>query len=332
MISKHHFTSNLKYVLNNDCLLYTLSFLNVSNIKICLFVNKQFNTVAKNSSLWKPFFANDFYNIKCTISGEHGFYDYYRKYNVLGQFLKKNGYGINCAIDYNYIALTPNTYHLPDEIGLLCNLQTLTANSRLCTLPHTLSLCTFLQCLYLNDNKFTVVPEVICHCTSLVNLDLSCNEISILPESIKNCKLLQYVNLNNNKLGTLPKAICELIMLKTLNLERNNLVTLPQEIENLTMLEYLDLTLNKLQTIPETIGNISTLKSLLLGRNKLRNLPCALGQLHNLERLDIYLNLLRKIPKEIFLLPSMRSLGIDTSQRNLVSKKTPNIVIHYSFF
>ena len=329
MISKHHFTSNTKYILNNDCLLHTFSFLDVSNIKICLFVNKQFNTVAKNSLLWKPFFANDFYNVKCTISGEHGCYDNYRKYNVLGQFLKKNGYGINCAIDYKHITFTPNTYHLPDEMGLLCNLQTLRANSKLCTLPHTLSLCTFLQWLCLNDNKFTVVPEVICQCTSLVRLDLSCNQISILPESIKNCKLLQYVNLNNNKLGTLPKAICELIMLKTLNLERNNLVTLPREIENLTMLEYLDLTLNKLQTIPETIRNISTLKSLLLGRNKLRNLPCALGQLHNLERLDIHNNLLRKIPKEIFSLPSMKELGIDRKQHSLIPEGTPNIYIHF---
>src|ERR1700678_4438575 len=110
------------YKMNNDCILCIFTMLSPKDIVNCLFVCKRFYMVAKNNMLWKQLFKEKFYNV-CT--SENDFYDNYKKYSILNNFLIKNcGMRVNTDIKRLY------AYHhisrpLPKEIGLLTMLQEL---------------------------------------------------------------------------------------------------------------------------------------------------------------------------------------------------------------
>ena len=73
--------------MNNDCVFCIFTMLNVSDIVNCLFVCKRFYTIAKNNLLWKQLFKVKFYNV--CIRWKY-FYDNYKKYSILNNFLIKN--------------------------------------------------------------------------------------------------------------------------------------------------------------------------------------------------------------------------------------------------
>ena len=59
--------------MDGDCYYNIISFLDIkTNIKISL-VSKLFNKLSKNEILWKIFYNNDFYNIKCTKMFRHNY-------------------------------------------------------------------------------------------------------------------------------------------------------------------------------------------------------------------------------------------------------------------
>ena len=49
-----------------DCYYNIISFLDINNNKNIAKVNKLFYVISKNELIWKSFYNNDFYNIKCT--------------------------------------------------------------------------------------------------------------------------------------------------------------------------------------------------------------------------------------------------------------------------
>ena len=95
--------------------------LNVNDLVNCLLVSKRFNKIAKCERLWYLLFKEKFYN--CVISKK--FYENYKKYNILNNFLlQNNGVNVNVIIRELYLSYN-QLQSIPKEIGLLTMLQIL---------------------------------------------------------------------------------------------------------------------------------------------------------------------------------------------------------------
>lgn len=79
----------------------------------------------------------------------------------------------------------------------------------------------FLESLYLNNNKLTLVPAVVKNLRGLRVLDLSHNRINEVPPELGLCYNLRYLYLFDNNIKTLPNEFRNLIELLFLGIEGN---------------------------------------------------------------------------------------------------------------
>src|SRR5271169_1322694 len=108
--------------MNNDCIYYLFTKLNVKDIINCSSVSKRFYNITNIEMLWYLLFKENFYNVKCV--GKN-FYDNSKKNSILNNFLLKNNQGnVNIIIkelglDYKRLRT------IPKELGQLEMLQKL---------------------------------------------------------------------------------------------------------------------------------------------------------------------------------------------------------------
>ncbi|KAK6459159.1 Endonuclease/exonuclease/phosphatase [Scheffersomyces xylosifermentans] len=81
----------------------------------------------------------------------------------------------------------------------------------------------FLESLYINNNKLTVIPPIISKLRGLRTLDLSHNRISEVPPELGLCFNLRYLYLFDNNIKTFPNDFGNLIELLFLGIEGNPL-------------------------------------------------------------------------------------------------------------
>ena len=232
--------------MNNDCILCIFTMLGPKDIVICSLVCKRFNTIAKNNLLWKQLFNEKFYNI---CISEHDFYDNYKKYNTLNNFLIKNS-KMNVNINSCFLSICyKNIQSIPQELGLLTKLQE----------------------LWLIYNRLQSIPIEIGKLKMLRILHLFGNKLQTIPKEIGQLKMLQILSLHHNCLQSIPKELGQLPVLYTLFLSNNKLKTIPKELGQLTMLGSLELHCNQLQSIPKELGQLPKLRHFRLDTN-LKNL------------------------------------------------------------
>ena len=154
------------------------------------------------------------------------------------------------------------------------------------------------KCFYHNWS----IPFYICLIRSLVELDVSFNDLSYLPTNIGyELPNLKKLMIQLNKIRSLPSSICELKSLCYLDVHVNELHGLPAAFGRLTTLEILNLSSNfaDLKELPETFGELTNLKELDLSNNQIRVLPDTFGCLDNLTKLNLEQNPLELPPAEI---------------------------------
>jgi hypothetical protein len=137
---------------------------------------------------------------------------------------------------------------------------------------------------------------------SLVELDVSFNDLSYLPTNIGyELPNLKKLLIHLNKIRSLPLSICELKSLRYLDAHFNELHGLPNAIGRLTNLEILNLSSNfaDLKELPETFGELTNLRELDLSNNQIHALPDTFGCLDNLTKLNLEQNPLELPPMEI---------------------------------
>jgi len=177
--------------------------------------------------------------------------------------------------------------HIPQVLFEMPALDTLDLNqTKLNTLPEECA--GRLKELFLAQNFFNEMPNMILRMDTLQVLDLSDNMIKSIPDQIGDLVNLQQLKMSNNHVTIFPASICKLEKLESLFLERNQIQSLPDDIGKLTSLKTLVLERNSLHSIPSTIVELEKLETLDLTENKIASLPLNFYLMKNLKRAHTY--------------------------------------------
>ena len=98
---------------------------------------------------------------------------------------------------------------------------------------------------------------------SLIDLDLSYNNISVLNDSIGECIKLRRFNISHNQLTVLPDSLCKCHQLEFFYCGDNKIQTIPITFGSLECLEELDIRNNCIRDVPDVLSQIPCLKSIL---------------------------------------------------------------------
>src|SRR6202522_3141503 len=185
--------------MNNDCIYNIFIKLNVNDIINCALVCKRFYNIGKTEMVWYLLFKKNFYNVKCTNENNKKFYDNYKTYSILNNFLLKNNQdSVNIIIRVLNVRCK-QLQTVPKELGQLASLQELSlSNNQLQTIPKELGQLASLQELYLHNNQLQTIPKELGQLANLRTLDLDNNQLQTIPKELGQLASLRYFRLDND--------------------------------------------------------------------------------------------------------------------------------------
>lgn len=171
---------------------------------------------------------------------------------------------------------------LPDDAELWSKFSSLKKldlnNNSLIELPDEMEVLSSLEILFLSENKFESIPDVISKLnlrvlslrgnllrelsasylptSSLVWLILTNNQISKLHSDIGDAKHLRKLMLSHNRLETVPMELGECTDLELIRLANNNISTMPREVLMLPKLAWISLSGNPISIPPTKVAKI----------------------------------------------------------------------------
>jgi Leucine-rich repeat (LRR) protein len=169
-------------------------------------------------------------------------------------------------------------------------------------LPAFIPLCTMIQSLNLNNNRFSELPKEICWClTMLTELRLNHNNIVEIADSISLLTDLRVLALVGNQLTFVNEVIAECCTkLEELHVSNNILTTLPQNLSRChETLKILDLENNRMSKLPPVAVKLTQLTSLRLSGNPIEDLPLELGRLMYLSEITVPKSDLGNVPRDV---------------------------------
>jgi Protein tyrosine and serine/threonine kinase/Leucine rich repeat len=152
-------------------------------------------------------------------------------------------------------------FDLADSLEIL-NLS----DNRLRSLPANLGRLTKLKVIFLSNNNFEEVPEVLADCPSLSMVGFKSNKIRVLGENILPLGV-RWLILTDNQLEQLPKSIGKLQKLQKLMLAGNQLRSIPDEMAACQNLELIRLAANRLESLPDWLFKLPRLSWLAYADN-----------------------------------------------------------------
>jgi Leucine-rich repeat (LRR) protein len=183
------------------------------------------------------------------------------------------------------------------------------------SLPDSIRSMTSLRVLCLRSCKLDSVPFGLDYLQSLVDLDLSANNIFTIPVEIRKLKELRRLVLDSNPLHAWPPALRSFVKLELLSMQKCRLREIAStHLQTLTSLTSLRLDLNLFNSFP-TVFN-SRLRALSLNAVTLApaNLSCFLEHSCRLRMLSLSRCKLRHLPSEISFASSLVDLSIDDNE------------------
>jgi Leucine-rich repeat (LRR) protein len=162
--------------------------------------------------------------------------------------------------------------------------------------------------LFLDNNLFTKIPEVVFDLPALKHLDISKNSLQgVLLHGWEGKKKqghdLEWLDISSNtKLVGLDGNLFLLFPRMTrLDAHSCSIQHLPDELGMGLDLEHVSLHSNCLEYLPESIGKCTKMQWLSLNSNKLKCLPDSMGCMQGLVRLSCHINELETIPESLCL-------------------------------
>lgn len=132
------------------------------------------------------------------------------------------------------------------------------SGNRLSQLPARMADLTALRILFLSDNAFEHIPEVLASCPSLDTIAFKSNRIATLhPEHLP--ERTRWLMLTNNRIAHLPPSFGRLTKLKKCALAGNRLVDLPDEMAACHDLELIRVSANALEAPPHVLFDLPNL-------------------------------------------------------------------------
>ena len=159
-------------------------------------------------------------------------------------------------------------FELADSLEIL-NLS----DNHLRSLPADLGRLNKLKIIFLSNNDFEEVPEVLADCLSLSMVGFKSNKIRVLGENVLPLGV-KWLILTDNQLEQLPKSIGKLQKLQKLMLAGNQLRSLPDEMAACQNLELIRLAANRLESLPNWLFTLPRLSWLAYAGN-----PCCIANL-----------------------------------------------------
>jgi Protein tyrosine and serine/threonine kinase/Leucine rich repeat len=159
-------------------------------------------------------------------------------------------------------------FDLADSLEIL-NLS----DNQLRSLPADLGRLNKLKIIFLSNNDFEEVPEVLADCPYLSMVGFKSNKIRVLGENILPLNV-RWLILTDNQLERLPNSIGKLEKLQKLMLAGNQLRSLPDEMAACQNLELIRLAANRLESLPTWLFTLPRLSWLAYAGN-----PCCLANL-----------------------------------------------------
>jgi len=208
---------------------------------------------------------------------------------------------------------------LPESISNLTHLKELDiSNNMITSLPNTFSELDKLQKLNYNLNRLEAVNPQLFNLKSLIELDLSNNWLKFFPALERQNNSLQKLNLESNYLMTLPESFDKLKNLRELDISGNKMLVLPESFGNLRNLQILNMSHNRLVDLPESFGNLKSLKIIRLISNQFRIIPNFLSNLEALNVLALSENYIKSLPESIGKLKSLQQLSLHRNQLTIL--------------
>ncbi|KAI8327628.1 hypothetical protein EDC96DRAFT_531589 [Choanephora cucurbitarum] len=159
---------------------------------------------------------------------------------------------------------------------------------------------------------------------SLVELDISRNQLSRLPHQICHLTQLRVLNMTSNQLSEIPIELYALHALEVLILSQNQIQVIPEDMpERLPNLITLRLAANRINQLPEKLEHWQRMRHLQLGSvfggNQLIRLPDGITQMSALEELDVSYNQLKSLPHDLAI-DSLQILNVSHNQLDFIPK------------
>lgn len=133
-------------------------------------------------------------------------------------------------------------------------------------LPAEFSTFRSLRVLFLSENRFECLPEVLGSCPQLEMVGFKNNQIHTAPAAAFPPNL-RWLILTGNRLEQLPRALGERERLQKLMLSGNRLRTLPESLESHPRLELLRIAANRLENLPHWLFSLPRLAWLATSGN-----------------------------------------------------------------
>lgn len=180
------------------------------------------------------------------------------------------------------------------------------------SLPATIRSMTSLRVLCLRSCKFDSIPSGLEFLQSLVDLDLSFNNIFTIPVEMRTLKELRRLVLDSNPLHAWPPALRSFARLELLSMQKCRLREISStHMQTLTSMTSLRLDLNLFNSFPSVYS--SKLRALSINSINIApaSLSCLLQNSFRLRMLSLSRCKLRCIPSEISYASSLVDLSID---------------------
>lgn len=181
-------------------------------------------------------------------------------------------------------------------------------------LPSELFLLTSLIQTNLSHNNLSVLPPEISQWKNLTEINLAHNRLSILPKEIEHWTHINIINLNVNILRCLPPQIKYWTQLQEIFLEKNNLSYLPPEIAEWKQLKIIELSENKLICLPQEINYWTNLVSIFAGHNKITKIPPEASAWNLIEIVSLEENKIKSIGNEVSTWTNLFSIKLNNNR------------------